>query len=581
MNLTQALKFKIKNVDLDFKIILVAVLYYVSARIGFSYLSFEDTSTTAIWPPSGIAFALMLLMGRRIWPGIAIGALITNTYGYFMAGQGQNISNVILTSTMTAGAISLEILIGFALYNKLIKSESAFSNANDTFRFLFIALFMSFVGSAVGSATIIFTEIIPNANFAEVWFTWCMGDAVGILLFTPLILAWTKPYQLEVTNKLWLEIAAFIICLLGIVSLLKVDFLSITIERSFPFLITPFILWLAFRFNLQTAISSVFLVSVFAIYLTINNFGPFVSDTAAIDNDSLFMIQIFVGVVSITTIILSSTVYERKVAQKEITRFNETLEAKIEDRTKELNEEIQVRKKAEEKLKVSNAKLRKANVELDSFVYSVSHDLRAPIASVLGLLNLAKKENDEGMIRKYLDMLGKSAEQQDNFIKEILDLSRNSRLGLEKKEINFRDIVDEIFEQLRYSVSDSDTIERKIEINQEKPFMGDQRRLKVIFNNLISNSIRYRNGKDPIIEVKVDISQKAAKIKVKDNGMGIDKEHLPNVFNMFYRATDKNAGSGLGLYIVKETVEKLNGNIQLESDTETGTTVNLEIPELA
>jgi signal transduction histidine kinase len=127
-----------------------------------------------------------------------------------------------------------------------------------------------------------------------------------------------------------------------------------------------------------------------AIYITINGYGPFVLDS---NENSILILQIFISVISITSIILSSTVFERHDAQLTIQKFNETLEARIDERTKALNDEILFRKRAEDKLKVTNRQLRKANVELDNFVYKVSHDLRAPIASVLGLVNLAKKEN--------------------------------------------------------------------------------------------------------------------------------------------------------------------------------------------
>lgn len=296
--------------------------------------------------------------------------------------------------------------------------------------------------------------------------------------------------------------------------------------------------------------------------------------------NSRLILQIFIAVISISTIILYATVNERKVAQNTIEKFNEQLEAKVEERTEELHEEIQMRKKIEEGIKISNKKLRKANVELDNFVYSVSHDLRAPIASVLGLVGLAQKEEDIDMMKKYLSMVAESAQRQDAFIKDILDLSRNARLGINAEEIKFEDIISEIFDQLKYSSGQKDII-KEIDIRQEVAFSSDKKRLKVIFNNLISNAIRYSNGKDPFIKINIEVNNITAKININDNGRGIPKDHLSKVFNMFYRATDDNAGSGLGLYIVKETVDKLRGNVALSSVEQKGTTVNLEIPNLA
>jgi signal transduction histidine kinase len=252
----------------------------------------------------------------------------------------------------------------------------------------------------------------------------------------------------------------------------------------------------------------------------------------------------------------------------------------VQERTRALNEQIKTRKKAEEKLQRTNLELSKRNTELDNFVYSVSHDLRAPISSVLGLINLAKKDIDVDMKDMYLDMISKSALQQDLFIKEILDQSRNSRLEIKREEILFENLIDETFSQLNFATSTGQNVVKVIKVNQHHPFFSDRWRLKVILNNLISNAIRYRNGRDPIIKVNVDITENSATLAIEDNGKGIEKDHLPNIYKMFYRATDDGAGSGLGLYIVKEAIEKLNGNINIESEVGRGTTVKLKIPAL-
>jgi signal transduction histidine kinase len=283
---------------------------------------------------------------------------------------------------------------------------------------------------------------------------------------------------------------------------------------------------------------------------------------------------------SISTIILSATVKERLEAQLKLQLFNENLETIVLDRTSALNEEISTRKKAEVKLTRTNQELSKRNTELDNFVYSVSHDLRAPIASVLGLINLAKKDIDIDMKDMYLDMIHKSTLQQDIFINEILDQSRNSRLEVKRDEVLFQPLIEETFNQLKYATNAALLVEKVINVNQEEPFFSDRWRIKVILNNIISNAIRYRNGHDPGIKVNVDISEHTATIAIEDNGKGIEKDHLPNIYKMFYRATDDGAGSGLGLYIVKEAIEKLNGQINIESEVGKGTTVKFLIPAL-
>lgn len=561
--------------NLDLKIILVAVLYYVSARLGY-FLAFHDTTSLPTWPPSGVAFALIILLGRATWPGITIGALIANLMAYWNNGN-LSAQVIIAISSMIAVGHTVEAVTGNFFVKRWIKDDYPFKNTRNAFRFLFVTLFMCVMGAFIGTTSLFFNGVIPGSDYLQTGFSWWVGNVVGILLFTPFIMACAQKHTVTFSVEKIIEVAVFLAGMLSIVVMLRMDYLSETLERSLPFLILPFLLWLAFRFDLAVAISAVLVASLFAIYLTIQNMGPFVLSASFY---SMLLLQIFMGVISISTIILSATVKERKIAQRELEVFNENLEAMVEERTKELNEEINFRKDAEEKIQRANQELSKRNTELDNFVYSVSHDLRAPIASVLGLINLAKKDQDIAMKDTYLDMINDSAMQQDHFIKEILDQSRNSRLDIRREEIQFRALIDETFEQFKFTVSHDKQVTRKINVDQDIPFFSDRWRLKVILNNVISNSFRYRNGKDPVIKIDVRVGLQKAVLSIQDNGKGIAKEHLENVYKMFYRATDDGAGSGLGLYIVKEAVDKLDGKIVIDSDVGIGTTVTLEIPAM-
>jgi len=169
-------------------------------------------------------------------------------------------------------------------------------------------------------------------------------------------------------------------------------------------------------------------------------------------------------------------------------------------------------------------------------------------------------------------------ENKEN-IREILDLSRNSRLKLDKEVVHFKKIIHEVFDQLKFT-AEADRVKKKVTVTQDQPFVSDRRRVKVIFNNLISNAVRYSNGHGPQIEIEVRVVNDKALITIQDNGRGIAKEHIGHVFEMFYRATENNAGSGLGLYIVKETIDKLKGSINLKSKVGDGTTVEVRIPGL-
>jgi signal transduction histidine kinase len=227
----------------------------------------------------------------------------------------------------------------------------------------------------------------------------------------------------------------------------------------------------------------------------------------------------------------------------------------------------------------NNRELRKLNAELDSFVYSTSHDLRAPLASIQGLINVAKIESTAEAKDGYMDLMEKSVKKLDTFIKDIINYSRNSRLEVSRDKIDFTEIVNEVFSVLYYHDT-NENIRKVINVKQDTPFYTDQRRLFIVLNNLISNAFQYQkqNGEEKLIEVNVDVQTDKASITIKDNGIGIPNESVRRVFHMFYRASNKSAGSGLGLYIVKETLSKLGGQISVDSEEDVGTQFDISIP---
>lgn len=559
----------------DFQIVFVAVAFYASACLGH-FLTFRGTVALPTWPPSGIAFALIILLGRQVWPGITIGSLVASMMSHWN-DAAVPVQSLIAISSFTAVSHTIEALIGSWFVKNWIRDDYPFKTSRAAFQFLFVALLMCVIAAGLGTFVLYICQAVPDENVLVTGVSWLVGNTVGILLFGPFILSVARENALTFSAEKALEVSLFLIGLIAIVFLLQVEYFSATVQRALPFLILPFFLWLAFRFELIIATGGVLVVSLLAIYFTVQNQGPFVLSEPFY---SMLLLQIFIGVMSISTLVLSATVNERTVAQRKLLEFNENLEAKVLERTQALHDEILTRKEAEIKLQKTNQELSKRNTELDNFVYSVSHDLRAPIASVLGLINLARQDKDTGMKDTYLEMINNSALQQDHFIKEILDQSRNSRLDVKREEILFQPIIDETFSQLSFATPTGKAVEKIISVQQEKPFYCDRWRLKVILNNIISNAIRYRNGRDPVIKVNIDITEKGAEVCIEDNGKGIAKEHLKNVCRMFYRATDDGAGSGLGLYIVKETIDKLNGSIKIDSIEGEGTTVRLLIPEV-
>lgn len=236
--------------------------------------------------------------------------------------------------------------------------------------------------------------------------------------------------------------------------------------------------------------------------------------------------------------------------------------------------DISEQKKIEEELKVRNS-------ELDNFVYKVSHDLRAPLSSVLGLVNLAQMPGNDDNPAEYLKIIGDKVGQLDHFISDVLSHSKNLKLDVKSGVIDFNIIIEKTFKELSY-MGGADKIKRNVEI-QGDIFCSDPWRIGEIFRNLISNAIKYRklNNVSCEVSIQVKITPDRANITFKDNGIGISAENMNKIFEMFYRASEQSEGSGLGLYIVKNAVEKLNGQVNVKSTPNKGTQFEISLPNQA
>lgn len=230
--------------------------------------------------------------------------------------------------------------------------------------------------------------------------------------------------------------------------------------------------------------------------------------------------------------------------------------------------DITEEKHIEQNLINKNKELKKRNLELDRFVYSISHDLRAPLSSVLGVVEIAQEETTLEDIQASLKMLKNSVLKLDSFILDILNYFRNSRTEAKKEEFNLNDLVMEIIENLKYIGANNRKVDIRLFIPDDFKIKSDKYRVGFILSNLISNAIRYQNleAKEPFVEIRAKKSGSKTIINVADNGIGISEEHTPKIFDMFYRVSNASVGSGLGLYIVKESIEKLHGHIELKSE---------------
>jgi signal transduction histidine kinase len=228
-------------------------------------------------------------------------------------------------------------------------------------------------------------------------------------------------------------------------------------------------------------------------------------------------------------------------------------------------------------LLINNNSLKKVNADLDSYLYRASHDMRAPLTSMMGLIQMLKSSKSVNDIQSITDLQLKCVQKLDDNIQQIIHLSRNSNATLKIEKINLNQLCVSIYEDIK---DQTHAVDFNVNVLENAPLYNDNYRLTTVLNNLISNAIKYINleVKEHHIDIDAEITLDELKFTIKDNGIGINNENLPHIFKMFYRATDKSKGTGLGLFIVQEIIKKLNGKIEVHSEVNKYTEFIFTIP---
>ncbi len=233
----------------------------------------------------------------------------------------------------------------------------------------------------------------------------------------------------------------------------------------------------------------------------------------------------------------------------------------------------------EARISLQNEQLKKTNTELDRFVYSASHDLRAPLSSLSGLITISEASNNIQELKEYLAMMKGRVIVLDKFILDIINYSRNARQEVVMEKIHLHHLVNDIIAGLKFSIeNDTINIQNLIAINSE--IMTDPTRIRIVLNNIVSNAIRYYDKYKENCSIVIEEKRENERItiQVKDNGVGIPDAYQGKIFNMFYKANENSSGSGLGLYIARESITKLDGTITAESQHGIGSVFSITLP---
>lgn len=256
---------------------------------------------------------------------------------------------------------------------------------------------------------------------------------------------------------------------------------------------------------------------------------------------------------------------------------NEMLEKRVQERTEDLikvNTELQANlatiSKQSEIIEAKNA-------ELDGFFYRISHDLKGPVSSLLGLSHLAKMEVTDPQALEYLNRQHEQVDRLNQMIRGLINLTRLSNTSLSKEKIDFVNLVDSCINALE-GLPKFKGIRFRKEVSPGMHYEAEWVMLNAILQNLVENAIKYSREADPFVKISVREQGEIILLEVEDNGRGIPEEHQANIFEMFYRATDSASGSGLGLYILKRSVDRLKGKIKIKSKVGEGSTFTIQLP---
>jgi two-component system, sensor histidine kinase len=531
----------LKNIlQISYRAILLQILLFT-----LSYLSFQLSSVTnslLLYLPLVLGIVFIHWFGWKIFPIILINGVTT------LMIWGVTKFTVLMLVLSTHEAVVA--LVSWVLCTKLFTNRQTLLLGN-TNAFLRFVLFGILIPVSVNSVYVYHYGFVKG-DLDEVLLYW-LSDFITILpvsmvllyFFTysksKKIIEWRK-YRIGITKKAMAE--------LGLISLFFV-----LLSLLFPFDKYWFIYGIgatlfALRWGFEASIVLNVIIFLLSYLLPLFDFAS----SLLITQGSTQFANVHLGM---STMIFLSLLVGRVVS--DLSAAEESLKGE-KSRVEAVNNELQ-----------------QANEELDRFVYSVSHDLSAPLKSIKGLVTISKMEPH--ISNQYLDKIDKSVDRLENFIGEVLDYSRTNRKQLVYETIRLEEFLEEINKKFEYLENFS-----KIQFTHylhTPEITSDRFLLRVALSNLMSNAIKYQkklSDQEPFVKFSTHRKDDFIVIDIADNGEGIKEEYKKKLFTMFYRGTATSSGSGLGLYIAKEAIQKMGGTITLDSTWGEGAVFRITLP---
>ena len=508
----------------------LVVLYFLAGKLGLQF-AFVHSSATAVWPPTGIALAAVLLLGYRVAPAIFVGAFLVNvtTAGSLPSSLGIAFGNM------------LEAVAGAFLVTRFAGGLAAFDRAQDILRFSLLAgLTSTTISATIGVTSLVLSGDAAWSQFDAIWLTWWLGDAAGALIVAPLLVLWGTTRSLGPLRE---RPAESMLLLLIVVATGALVFIHPDFSRyPLPFLCIPPLVWAAFRFGQREVATGVAILSAIAAWATVSGWGPFVMQS---ENESLLLLQMFMATTAAITLPVAALVWERKAVEQE--------------RAVLLDRERAARAEAEA-----------ANHAKDEFLAMLSHELRNPLAAIGNATQaLVEFEGQHSFAGRAVEIIKRQTRHLTRLVDDLLDVGRVTagKVVLTRERVNLADAV----ERSLAACADAGRLQdHRTDVELAPVWVNaDPDRLSQVIDNLLTNAIKYTPARG-LIRVQTLVEGDQAVLRVQDSGIGIASDLLPRVFDLFtqgQRSLDRaQGGLGIGLTLVRRLVELHGGRVAAASD---------------
>ena len=513
------------------------IVYFMAGKFGLSSFALIHPSASAVWLPTGIALAALMLGGLKLVPAVFVGAFLVNvtTAGSIPSSLGVALGN------------TLEGVLAVTLVERFAGGRNAFTTAAGILRFIgFGALLSTTVSATIGVASLAAGGYATEGEAAAVWFTWWLGDAAGAVLVTPLVVLWWR-------NRSWgwsvreAEEVGLLFGAVGVVG--AVTFFHPLLARyPLAFLCLAPLVWAALRFPPREIATAIAMLAVIATSATANDRGPFAMLTP---NEALLVLQAFLVLISMTALPMAALTDERRLAL--------------------------------ERERAARAEADAASRAKDEFVAILSHELRNPLAAISTAAAVLDTGRElRGTSAPLVASIRRQAQHLARLIDDLLDIGRMTanKLNLRPEPVELAGAVRRCVEVL---VATRGLHASRIELKLEPVWIdADSVRITQIVENLLGNALKHTPPGRRIKATVRDIGD-VAELCVEDEGFGIRSELLPNVFEPFtqgQQGLDRTVGGlGLGLTLVRRLVEMHGGTVEVHSaGPDLGSTFTLRFP---